>query len=285
MIRDARRGVHSKMAAGERRREGFRELYGAASKECNLPPFPKVAARVMMLTRDGRAEMADIARAVGADPALSARVFRMASSTVYARREPPRSLSDAIGSVGLQALRDIVVVASARSLYALEEEASRVLWAHALATALAADELAHREGERRGEASFLAGLLHDVGKVVYHLSDCAAARDLPHFDPARERELFGVNHAVVGGLLAERWGLDVKVGEAIIEHHTRPVYRGLAGRLARADWVAHRIGYGSVQTAIEPLDVVPDDGPPLPDLEAVAVQVARTFETERRLFE
>jgi len=93
------------------------------------------------------------------------------------RRQPPRTLDEAITTVGFEALRNILVAASLRASRA-DDAASHRLWEHALATALAADELAHLDGLPRGGSVFIAGLLHDTGKLLFHLSDAKAFASL-----------------------------------------------------------------------------------------------------------
>jgi HD-like signal output (HDOD) protein len=165
-------------------------------------------------------------------------------------------------------------------MYGARDRVAETLWAHALATALAADEMREAK-EPRGGAPFIAGLLHDIGRLVFHLTDPAAFARLGHWDEALERELYGVTHAIVGGVLVDMWRVGEGVAEAILEHHVRPA-RGLAARVAIADWVAHHIGLGSVPGEIPPVDTV--EGLPA-DLEGVAERVARTFETERAFFD
>jgi HD-like signal output (HDOD) protein len=136
-------------------------------------------------------------------------------------------------------------------------------------------------GERRGAVSFIAGLLHDIGKLIFHLSDPVGFASLGYFDEAGEKDLFGATHPVAGAYVVETWGLESEVAKAILEHHVRPVYPGLAGRVAKADWIAHRIGFGSVPTEIEPAEAI-DDGSI--DLPAVADRVAKAFDAEQAFF-
>jgi putative nucleotidyltransferase with HDIG domain len=246
---------------------------------CDLPPIPAVAARALPLTEDPNASMNEVARVISGDVALAAQVLRIARSAIYAGRRQPDTLEEAVKRVGMSAVRRIVLVASARANFLRDNEIAESLWAHALATALAANEIERVGGAPAGGPGFMAGLFHDIGKLVFLLSDPKAFAEIGYADEAGEKERFGETHAAVGALLAERWGLDAAVVDAILGHHTRPVPEGLTATLATADWVAHKIGYGSVDAEVEP--VGPDDETNLSDL---VERVAASFEEERSFF-
>jgi HD-like signal output (HDOD) protein len=258
----------------------FRALFRGIAQKCNLPPFPKVAARALALARDPHARTDEVARVVAADPALAARVLRISNSVVYVKRDPPRTVRDAIVTVGFNTLRTILIAASARSMYGAQSAVGERLWAHALATALAADQLRDPR-EPAGGRDFIAGLLHDVGKLVFNMTDPAALARLGSAEEEKEREVYGVTHAVVGGVLADMWGAPHGVADAIMEHHVHPAC-GLAGRIAVADWIAHGIGHGSVAGDIPPPETIE---PMTADLAAVSSRVAAAFEAERAFFE
>jgi HD-like signal output (HDOD) protein len=258
----------------------FRALFRGVAQKCDLPPFPRVAARALALARDPKARTDDVARVVAADPALAARVLRISNSVVYMKHDPPRTVRDAIVTVGFNTLRTILIAASARSMYRADEPIAERLWSHALATALAADELRDPR-EPAGGTAFIAGLLHDVGKLVFHVTDPARFARLGYADEERERELFGVTHPVVGGVLADMWSVPHGVADAIMEHHIRPACR-LTGRIATADWIAHTIGFGSVSEDIPPPETIEDS---TVDLAAVSRKVAQAFAAERAFFD
>jgi HD-like signal output (HDOD) protein len=262
----------------------FQALFRGVAEECNLPPFPAAAARAMALTNDPRAKVEDVARAIGNDPVLAAQVLRLSRSAMFLTRGTPQTLMDAIRTVGLATVHQLLVAASTRSLHpiAADDPTGRALWHHAIATALAADELAQLAGKPRGGEAFMAGLLHDIGKLILFFSDKAAFATLKHFDDPREEQLFGSTHAVVGGALVFRWQLGTNLAEAIVEHHARPVASGLAGEIAKADWIAHRIGCGSPPLATEAVEL---PGIDVDQLEPVAERTARAFEAERGVFD
>jgi HD-like signal output (HDOD) protein len=263
---------------GPTTRDNVRTLFARVAETCDLPPLPAVAMRAMRLARDPDAKADDLARVVSSDAAIAARVLRIARSAIYVRRNAPRTLREAIMTVGFHALRKILVAASARSIYRADDAVAAALWEHALATALAADELSRAAGEAAGGDGFIAGLLHDVGRLVFHLADQAAYASLGHADEHREQEVFGVTHAAVGGCLAEQWGLEDEVVEGILFHHTPGASR-IGERIAAADRIAHEIGFGSVQDPVAPERACGDDG------QELCERIAQVMAAERTLFD
>jgi len=257
-------------------RETMRALFVEISEKCDLPPLPAVALKAMQLARDPDTRAQELAHVVSTDAAIAARVLRISCSAMYVRRQPPRTLEEAILTVGFGGLRKILIAASARSAYRADDAVAEKLWEHSLATALAADELAAEAREARGGPSFIAGLLHDIGRLVMHLSDPEAYARIGHSEPAREEELFGVAHHGIGGCLAENWGLEDDVVEAVLFHHTEA--SPLAERVAQADRIAHAMGHGCVS---EPLDDASRE--PLP--EEVVTRVRETYAAEAALFD
>jgi putative nucleotidyltransferase with HDIG domain len=263
--------------------ESVNGLVDQIATTCDLPPLPAAAARALSLARDPESSSDDLARVVGTDPSLAARVLAMSRSVTYLRRQPPRTLQEAIATVGLRALRRILIAASARAAYRADDLVAQSLWAHSLATGLAADELGKTmsTGAVAGDA-FIAGLLHDIGKLVLHLSNAAAFATLGTFDEEAERRLFGATHTEIGGRLAEQWGLEPDIVQAILGHHASEP-SGLVACVAAADRLAVEIGYGSrardgQKTSIAPL--TPDEA-----YEATATRVRELFEAERHLFD
>ena len=257
-------------------RSALRELFGKVSESCDLPPLPAVAMRAIALARDPNVNADQLVRIVSTDAALAARVVSIARSVRYMRRDPPRTLQAAIQTVGFQALRRILIAASARATYRADDAVAQALWEHALATALAADELSQLSGGPRGGAAFIAGLMHDIGKLVLHLSDSARFDALDHDNESRELAIFGVTHEQVAACLAEHWGLEDDVVWAILCHH-RDSTEPLAIQIVQADALACQIGYGCGRHA----DVEAADSQELAD---VAERVMQSFEVERTLF-
>jgi putative nucleotidyltransferase with HDIG domain len=258
-------------------------LVESIAATCDLPPLPAAAARALALARDPDSSSESLARVVSTDPALAARVLAMSRSVTYLRRQPPRTLQEAIATVGLRALRRILIAASARAAYRADDAVAQSLWAHSLATGLAAEELSKATGSTAdaGDA-FIAGLLHDIGKLVLHLSNPAAFATLGVFDEDAERRLFGATHAEIGGRLAEKWGLEPAIVHGIQGHHAADA-SALAACVATADRIAMDIGYGSMAVSTASAAAIVGTGDD--ELDAAAERVKALFESERHLFD
>lgn len=262
-------------------REDVRATFNHIAETCDLPPMPAAAARALRLARDPDTTTDALANIVLTDPALAARVLTMSRSVLYLRRTPPRSLHEAIVTVGFQGLRRILMAASARSAYSADDDVAQALWAHSLATALAADELtkpAADRGSPGGGDAFIAGLLHDIGKLIFHIADPKSYAQLGLFDADAERRMFGATHDVAGACVAEIWGLDDAIVSAILGHHGEGgEVSELAATIGRADAIATVIGYGSFN-GTQPTAL---DG----DAAELGDRVRALFETERSLFD
>lgn len=197
----------------------------------DLPALPAAVTRVMQLTDDPRAGTADVARALASDQALAARVLKLANSAFYGASRRISTVSEAVVTLGMRTTRNLVMATSCQEMlesdvsgYALPRGA---LWRHSLACASAAQALAGRARYRATEEAFVAGLLHDIGKVVlntYRRDEFVrvllrVSSGGVTFAEA-EREILGFDHAEAGARLLERWNLPPSLVIAVRHHHT-----------------------------------------------------------------
>ncbi len=190
-----------------------------------LEALPVVAQRLMAMVRDKRTTVDAIANLLGTDQALAAAVLRYANS---ARAMPNRrigSLREAVVRIGQGSLSDVLLRACAGPLldrglppYALPR---RVAWRHAATASVASAALAKLLRSAGGEGAGVAGLLHDVGKMVLtsvvpeaaaEAVSIARSRHLPVWQA--EVLVLGFHHGEVGGALLRSWGLPLADAEA-----------------------------------------------------------------------
>jgi putative nucleotidyltransferase with HDIG domain len=224
------------------------------SRAPELEALPVVAQRVLAITRDPRTPVARIAELLGTDQALASDVLRYANS---ARGMPNRrivSLCEAVARIGQQALSGVLVRACTGPMldrglppYALPR---RIAWRHAATASLAARGLAQVLQAGGTEEAGIAGLLHDVGKMVLTsvvpeatavAVSLARTRRLPVWQA--EEQVLGFHHGAVGAALLRSWGLPDNVSDAVAFHHepartTNP----LANVVHLADLAAHAVG-------------------------------------------
>ena len=174
--------------------------------------MPRTVTTVAAMIDDGSASAFSIAREVGKDQVLTLKLLRLVNSGFCGFRSPVTSISHATVLVGLDALRMLMFGTTLLTLDATER--MKGFWQHSLGTARVAGILAERACLAKPEELAVAGLLHDIGKVVITqvspdaavaIDDCVEKTGGLRIDA--EREILGVTHPEVGGWLAERWSL------------------------------------------------------------------------------
>lgn len=219
-----------------------------------LEALPAVAQRALALVRDERATLDGIVHLLGTDQALAAAVLRHANSGQAMPVRRIASLREAVARIGLRDLGEVLVRACAGPMldrglppYALPR---RVAWRHAATTSLAARQLATLVGVVSPDEASVAGLLHDVGKIVLtsvlpeataRAVSLARSRDLPVWQA--ERTVLGFCHATVGAALLRSWGLPEAVVDGVACHHQPELAATpLASVVCLADAAAHTVG-------------------------------------------
>lgn len=196
-----------------------------ADRALPVPPYPAVALRVQKVLSQPSCGLRDVARLISADPALTADVLRSANSALLSRGEVVRDLTHAITRVGVQALTRLVL-ASSLSTHALAggglAPLRRAIWIECLSSAVLCQELARVRGLGVERGAFVAGLLHDFGKVVVLSRVEAILRARPAIAPQPLEAWAGLVerlHVTVGQALATRWDLPAPVRHIIALHH------------------------------------------------------------------
>jgi putative nucleotidyltransferase with HDIG domain len=225
----------------------------------DLPPLPKVATQVLRLAMDPAATAGDFHQVIAMDQALASQVLRISNSTAFGMMREVTTLTQAITTLGVSALKSVVIASSARNLYhrGAVGPQERLLWEHALVAAMASRAFAERLGLALAEEAFVGGLLHDIGKSVLGAKfperygpllrlvheEQGACLDL-------ELEAFGFDHAMVGEALAIQWNLAPCLQAALRWHH-EPLHAGrdhrrLAAVVALANHLAleQKVGLG-----------------------------------------
>jgi diguanylate cyclase (GGDEF)-like protein/putative nucleotidyltransferase with HDIG domain len=194
-----------------------------------LPVLSGTVARVRGLAADPDATTPQLVAVIDADESFSANLLRYANSAAYARPLRARTIHQAVTMVGREALARIAMESATYSL--LEQmpgaggRSRGAMHLHAVGVAGCAVELATRTGASV-EVAHLAGLLHDIGKLVLPLAFGeeavdAIARERPSGTPrvTLERERLGVDHAYAGALLADQEGARGELFGTISFHH------------------------------------------------------------------
>jgi putative nucleotidyltransferase with HDIG domain len=226
----------------------------------DLPTLPAVYQRLVAVLDDPRSSVWDAERIIRQDPPVTAKVLRLANSSLYSLRAPVTSIAQAVRTIGYDELRQLVLTTSVISLFQQDQElpfSYRAYWEHCLGTAAAARQLALYIGEEHPEEFFVAGLLHDIGKLVhmqyfpekFRTALTMAATERLTVEAA-EQAVLGISHAQTGGLLAHYWGLAPSIQRAVAYHHA-PTIGDLAGLTLHqhvvhcANIISHTLGLGA----------------------------------------
>jgi len=188
-----------------------------------VPVFPQAALQTLNTLRDPAASIPHVVDAARRDPATAGAIIHLANSALYADLEEASTLNVAVARLGFDTSRKVVASLAMRPLLFLPKLES--LWPHSIEVADLAEQLAGRaRGIDPGEA-YLAGLLHDIGRIALLAStlyDAARMQGLEQSGcPAvyAESLILRTDHAVVGGLIAAKWRLPGHLVRAIRQHH------------------------------------------------------------------
>ena len=196
-----------------------------------LVSLPAVCIRLNEMVNDPSCSAEDMGRVINQDVALTARLLRIANSPMYGFTTQIDTVTRAVTVLGTEQVRDIALATAAvKSFQGIPNTlvSMQDFWEHSVYCALCARTLAMDCLRRQREAVFVAGLLHDIGELALYNREPELSRKAleSHTDGPEgleiqnaERELFGFDHADVGGGLAHRWSLPTNLQECIAYHH------------------------------------------------------------------
>lgn len=205
---------------------------------------------------------------ISADPALTARLLKVANSSFYALDAKVETISHALGIVGVKPLVEMALsTVMVQKLKGISPEVLDIqaFWKHNVACGLAARTIAQNLGRTNLEAFYTAGMLHDIGSLIIYQSSPKKAREiltrcrsegLPQSEV--EEEVFGFSHARVGALIFKEWGLAPSLVESVLYHHYPSKAENFpleTAVLHVADFLVYQMKYNHGEGfAIHPLD-------------------------------
>ena len=191
-----------------------------------LPTMPLVAAQMMELINSSETSAAALAKVVSKDPAVSARVLKIANSSFYSMSRQVTSLSTAVVILGERTLKNLVLAASMRGMNQSFGRIEQLLWEDSMVCALSSRYLARKLGLADPEEAFMAGLFRHIGLVVLNNQESKAAEFITKAMESgsksmaeQEREMFGATHAEIGAAVLEHWKLS-EVLSLVALHHS-----------------------------------------------------------------
>ncbi len=229
----------------------------------DLPPMPAVVARILHLLSDPECSIADLTSTLSQDPALVARLIKVSNSSLYGSAQKAGSVNQAIVRLGMRSTRSLVIAVSTRALFPMDNPRiglhARALWDHSVASGIAARHVAAAAGYADPDEAFVAGVLHDIGKVIFLLNvpdDALKALRLQESarigSVAAEMRVLGFDHTEVGARLLQKWDLPPELIASTRWHHDPHAagdFLRLACITACANALGRRDGAGTVAEA------------------------------------
>jgi putative nucleotidyltransferase with HDIG domain len=231
-----------------------------------LPALPTAVTELLASFGNEEVDIGLLARQISRDQTLTARLLRVANSSFYGLQSRVGTINEALVVLGFRAVRSIVLAVSMSRAFHPDQCPGFDLPGyiqHSVAVGLAARSLAEITG-RNPELAFSGGILHDIGELV--LASCFAeqyAAVLAYRNQhdcalmVAERDILGLDHAAVGGLLADSWRFPPSLKSAVAEHHSPAAATAdsLADLTHVADAIAHGLGQGkSDREMVMPID-------------------------------
>ena len=203
----------------------------------DIVSVPSIYQRLRTIVDDVRASNRDVGQLISEDTGLSARLLRIANSSFYGAPSKVDTITRAVTVIGTRQVSDIVLATTVLDMFdgiPREHEDMESFWHHCIRCSVIARILATYRREPNVERFFVAGLLHDIGRLVMLMQlgkdywDIVkfARENMLQYDIA-ERKVLGFDHCEVGGLLLKKWELPQHMVDAA-RYHRRPKKNGYA---------------------------------------------------------
>jgi len=202
-----------------------------ALKIGNLPTMPTIVAKMIELADNPKTQINTLAQLISNDPSLTARILKSANSQYYGFSREISTVDTAIVVMGYKAVKEIGLSLNAfdslKNTAAIKNFDIHEYLEHSVEVAVAARESAKINFPADSGELYVAGLLHDMGKMILiqympqdfcEVLDFSEKNNIPFFEA--EQQLLGITHCEIGYIIAERWNLPQKIGNIIRFHHS-----------------------------------------------------------------
>ncbi|MBI5184333.1 MAG: HDOD domain-containing protein [Nitrospinae bacterium] len=227
----------------------------------SVPSLSPTVTKIIQIANDSTASANELIQVIKLDPVLTAKILKMINSVYYGMPQQVVSLARAVVLLGINTVKNLAlstaVLGNFKKKGKIGEFNMNLFWEHCLGCAVGSKLLAKSKKVNKLllEEYFIAGLLHDIGKLALVQFACeeyakvmiamegeAGANEL-----CIEEAVLGTNHAKVGEMIAGKWRLPAPLRESILEHH-HPKATGAALNISAAVYIAnincHRKNFG-----------------------------------------
>ncbi len=239
--------------------------------EAKIPVLSTVATQAIRLINGGRASANDLEKVIRVDHSLTVQILRLANSPLFASRVKIASINQAVVRLGMRYLNSVVLAAASGDIYDKKDAYAKAFWEHSIAVAFACSWLSTKTKIGSPDECFVAGMLHDVGKVVIYsqepkfyagVIDSASDAGKRFYKHERERMNF-CTHETIGALIARKWDIRPEIVEAIRFHHEiednedaiDDLNKPIVCLVSVANLIASKLGMGPEDPTIIDLDM------------------------------
>lgn len=222
-----------------------------------MPAFPKSVQTIIELTRDINCLPRDLVAVIEKDPVITLKVLKIINSAYYGLPKKITSINQSVVYLGINTLKNLALSFSTMGMLTSKNaagfDAQNYLVSSLLTANLTRLLAAKYAPENESTDCYIAGLLHDFGKVVFALYMAEEFRQALEISANEgislhraEERVIGADHTVVGAMLVKRWQFPESMVECIAHHHDVPQVSSLGECLFVADLMAEKLGYDSM---------------------------------------
>lgn len=190
----------------------------------DIHAMPSVIVKALNIMKKPTASMKEIGDIVMFDQSLTIKILALVNSAYYGFSQQISSINIALSLLGMVKVKNIIVAVAMKPM--MSNQGDKELWKHSMRVACGCEYLANLTKIMDADEAFISGFIHDVGKIVLHMSnEKMYAKVLTAVDEGAdilnaEVKYFDSNHVKTGSLLAKRWQLPILLANIISYHHT-----------------------------------------------------------------
>lgn len=195
-----------------------------------IPTLPIVATKLIDLIEDEKTTARDVGNLISMDQAISSRVLRMANSAFYGFPREITSTSQATVILGFDTIKSLALSVAVFNTLKMSEKITKMiegLWLHSITCAVASKNIALALGYSDGASYFTAGLLHDIGKVIFHFFFHEEYEKVIKYQETynvnifkAEKEQLEITHCDIGYWVTKKWKFPDFLIDCVRYHHS-----------------------------------------------------------------
>lgn len=233
-----------------------------------FPTLPTIYTTLLDVMSDSKSTAGDLAKVISKDQASATKILQVANSSIFGLQNRVNTIKQAIVYIGFNEVKNIVIALTIIDMFSFSENTDEYsidpinLWKHSLAVGILARQIGKTIGVQKFENYFLAGILHDLGKLLllrlipeeyisvykYSIDNKIPLREV-------EKDRLGITSSVAGDILAEKWKLPLYVINSI-KYHNSGIVNGKLDTLISCIHIAN-ITASSYGLAVDPSEMIP----------------------------